>query len=480
MGKRKKRPNQYGTVEKRGDGWLARWYIFDEFGNRRRKSRMLETTGNEDDAYAELKTITERDGLVTREKLKEREMRELQDIRERIEEIDEDAPAMPLSEMFEAFRSSPHRSQRAGSAMLDHYEGQFALFVKWVEKNHPGVTECRHVTQEVADAYAAHLAATVSANTYNKHINLLRSVWRVAGDAARCRTNPWNQKRKTVDVNRREVLTQDEILSIFGSEAVTGEMRLLIALGIYSGLRLGDCATLDWREIDMGKKVIVTVPRKTAKHRTVVSIPILPEFKAILEEVPATKRKGYVVPGIAEEYTRDTGNVTKRIQKIFAGAGLETKRSVEGHQRAVPVRSFHSLRHTFVSLMGNAGVPFAIVKAIVGHVSEEMTARYFHENTDAARRAMANFPTLGIVGAKPGPSEAATATKSSARLDALLGAIGDIQANGGAEEIAEAVKILGAKIEELRECNIASSTTQPKRTQGAKNGHRSARRVLGA
>jgi integrase len=40
--------------------------------------------------------------------------------------------------------------------------------------------------------------------------------------------------------------------------------------------------------------------------------------------------------------------------------------------------SFHSLRHTAVSLLKDAGVPDAVVMALVGHESTAISQRYTH------------------------------------------------------------------------------------------------------
>jgi len=49
---------------------------------------------------------------------------------------------------------------------------------------------------------------------------------------------------------------------------------------------------------------------------------------------------------------------------------------------------FHSLRHTFVSLMGERGVPLQVVGAMVGHMSGAMVRHYTHISNQAARRAV--------------------------------------------------------------------------------------------
>ncbi len=45
--------------------------------------------------------------------------------------------------------------------------------------------------------------------------------------------------------------------------------------------------------------------------------------------------------------------------------------------------SFHSLRHTAVSLLKDGGVPDAVVQALVGHESAAMSHRYTHVGREA-------------------------------------------------------------------------------------------------
>jgi len=49
---------------------------------------------------------------------------------------------------------------------------------------------------------------------------------------------------------------------------------------------------------------------------------------------------------------------------------------------------FHSLRHTFASRLVNSGVPLAMVRELVGHSSEQMTAHYSHVSNDAVVAAL--------------------------------------------------------------------------------------------
>lgn len=75
-------------------------------------------------------------------------------------------------------------------------------------------------------------------------------------------------------------------------DAAKGEMRRLLALGIYTGLRLGDVATLRWGEVDLVRGIIRRVPNKTSRRNTKpVLIPIHPSLRAMLAEIPEAKRR---------------------------------------------------------------------------------------------------------------------------------------------------------------------------------------------
>ena len=86
---------------------------------------------------------------------------------------------------------------------------------------------------------------------------------------------------------------------------------------------------------------------------------------------------------------------------------------MEGRSRKSVVASFHSLRHTFVSISANAGVPLPVVQSIVGHCSTAMTRHYYHESENALRQAVEAIPAIGgWEERKEGNSLVAKATKA--------------------------------------------------------------------
>jgi hypothetical protein len=104
----------------------------------------------------------------------------------------------------------------------------------------------RDVTPAIAGEYAVNLGRIgLSPNSFNKHIRFLELIYRATRDRARWDRNPWEDiKRKRQVTSSRRELTVDELRTV--CNVADGELRLLFALGIYTGLRLGDCATLRW------------------------------------------------------------------------------------------------------------------------------------------------------------------------------------------------------------------------------------------
>src|SRR5208282_2951826 len=170
--------------------------------------------------------------------------------------------------------------------------------------------------------------------------------------------------------------------------------RTLLALGIYSGLRLGDCATLRWGEVDLPRAMIRRIPNKTARRNPKpVIVPIHPILRDMLAVTPLDQRREYVLPEMAALYIHRTDMVTDMVQRHFKACGITLHKPGTGtdDKRAVIEVGFHSLRHTFVSLCRESNAPLSVVESIVGHSSPAMTRHYTHVGELARGRAAVNY-----------------------------------------------------------------------------------------
>jgi integrase len=414
--------NGSGTVRKIGNIWYALFSVVDATG---KKSRICRTTGETNEAAARKKLAQWADDFATKnavsrkdedrqaltERLAEKTAaieKQIEKARKEHEAAIEALPALALDFAWEAYRRSQARPD-TGERTLADYESYYYALADWMTAHYPGMKELRQITRTEAEAFAAELRETRSAGTFNKRIVFFRHFWKILADdsgkdplakdpaalPAKLVINPWEkiQKRAANTHSRRE-LTVDELGRVLAD--LTGEMRLLFAIGIYTGLRLGDCALLEWGAIDLVRGRIALIPRKTARHANgkPVIIPIHPSLGAILAETEPQARTGYVLPEIAKAYNREPAIITNRIQKHFEACGIKTKTEQGAGRKALTDVGFHSLRHTFVSLSANAGTPIQVVQAIVGHSNPAMTRHYFHESETALTNAVAALPDV--------------------------------------------------------------------------------------
>jgi integrase len=353
----------------------------------------------------------------------EKEVKSLQQIAHAIDDKQreivtlQDAQSKPLTltQAWTTFCSPTSGRNTCGKSSLREYESKWAMFQTWMQENHASVTALRDVTPGLAKAYLDSLIKReVSPATYNGHLNVLRYIFKTLKDAARLADNVW-LKYKPLEVltQGRRDLTVDELRQVCGK--ATGEMKALFCIGTYTGLRLGDCATLKWNEVDLARGQIRRVPRKTARRKPVaIVIPIHPVLRDMLAEIPAKERGEYVNPVTAQTYLNGKRTaVTNAIQKHFADCGIETTHERENGVRAVVDVGFHSLRHTFVSMCREAGAPLSTVESLVGHHSPALTRHYTHTSIEASTSAVALLPAVN--------GDAVEATKPTGRTrDELL------------------------------------------------------------
>ena len=314
---------------------------------------------------------------------------------------DEKNPPMSLARVWPVFASPTSGRKSVEKSSLRAYEAIWSQFQTWLESAHPGVKTMLDVKREVAKGYLDSMVARgVSNKTTNIHLSVLRYIFKVLSDEAKLTENVW-LKFSQLPVMRegRRELTVDE-LTLVCSKA-TGEMKTLFCIGLYTGLRLGDCATLKWGEVDLKRGLIRRIPNKIRRKKGangMVQISIHPVLHDALSAIPASKTEGYVLSETSALYLSERcSRLANHIQAHFEACGITTKRDIDkGAQRArrsVEV-GFHSLRHTFVSMCAMNNVPLSVVQSLVGHASPLMTGAYSHSNRLAEHQAVNALPAI--------------------------------------------------------------------------------------
>jgi integrase len=178
----------------------------------------------------------------------------------------------------------------------------------------------------------------------------------------------------------------------------------MILFGFYTGARLGDVARLTWHNLDLASQELSYVSGKTGRQ---VQTPLAGALLRHIQNLPAgDDPKQPLHPRAFEIVTKhgQAQRLSSQFADILADAGLiaershqvedEKKRKGRDTKRNVSEISFHSLRHTAVSLLKTAGVSDAVAQDLVGHDSAEISRHYTHIEAPAKRAAVDKLPTL--------------------------------------------------------------------------------------
>lgn len=310
---------------------------------------------------------------------------------------------LAIADTWETWKKHPNTGSPAPKT-LNGYKAQWNRFEKWAKKQ--GIQYLHETTPAHAEKYAANLWEDgISPRTFNAHVKHLQSTFKALRLAGSVEVNPFDHiRRKEAATESRRSLTADELTTIF--DKAEGDLRYLVALGIFTGMRLGDCVNLRWDEIDLEAGIITHIPAKTRRKGKTLRVPIHAMLKPILSDLQNKRRGKFLFPKLVETYLRDASAISKMFTTFLRDKceikTNETAKSV-GTQRknAVARVGFHSLRHSFVSLCAAEGVPQVALQELVGHGSPAMTAIYSHAGDEQKKAAVAVLPSFGIENGGP-------------------------------------------------------------------------------
>lgn len=325
---------------------------------------------------------------------------------------------LAFGKVWAVWLAAPNRKQGTGSKTLFNYKGRWERFEKWAKAK--GIEYLHQVSPALAHEYAADLMQSgVSTGTFNTHIALLRGMFKTLRLVAGIEENPWLEdlKQESAPESRRN-LTTEELQTV--CSAAKGDLRYLFALGLYTGMRLGDCVCLCWDAVDFKAGIITVMPMKTRRKKKEIRIPLHPVLAGLLFELREKETGDYLFPDEREWYLQDPARLSKRIQKFFADCGIQTQRAGTGraayeeavkaweenkkrgpkpvYERAVVEVGFHSLRHSVVSLCAANRVPQVAVMELVGHGSPAMNRLYSHAGDEQKAAAIAALPAVSFEG----------------------------------------------------------------------------------
>lgn len=233
------------------------------------------------------------------------------------------------------------------------------------------------ITSERATEFGAYRQAQgLQVSTVNSSLRVLRRVlriaseWGILGTVPKIKMLPGEQHRERVvsfDEEARYLAVARQPLASVGAVLVD------------TGLRPEECYRLRWESITWmnGRNgtLLVTHGKTKAARRV---LPMTPRVRSIFEHrwaVASSPQEGWIWAAPTQSGHIESSSLKKQHRKALRASG---------------VRPFvlYSLRHTFLTRLGESGCDAWTLARIAGHSSITISARYVHPSEDAVLSAV--------------------------------------------------------------------------------------------
>ena len=377
---------------------LPTWWLY----YRRHGKTFRKSTGTADDTEAE-KARTQLEKMLAfdrRDELTEDFFRATRNL---------DRKEIPLADFLPGTRATITSKGTAGE-----YKTVDRDFLAFLKERFPSVAMLHELrSTHVEDWVKQMLADGYKPNTVNKKLKIIRIALNIAFNSGLVFRDPSRPVKyvKASEPNKR-CFTEKELRLICSS--AEGYFRYTAALGLYTAARLGDIVCLRWRDVDLKRGFISFQMRK--RRGKAMEIPMHPSLKAVLTELAQESEcrpSDYLFPDRAEKYLkRGSPSISGEWVRFLAKLGI-VNRSRAYYKKRARLRSklrkagkatpptisrtpselsFHSFRHSAVSLLKNIGAPEAVAMQIAGHESASISRIYTHLDEASERRWIAKMP----------------------------------------------------------------------------------------
>jgi len=291
-------------------------------------------------------------------------------------------------------------------ATFIRYRNSVALFLESLGKRADKNIETLR-TADLARFFKEERAKGKSLMTCVLNVKVIKMALASAVRLAGLKQNPadgFETPKEEGDSVEREVFTPAEVKRLIEA-AGPGDWSGMIRLSYFTAMRISDCVNLQWKCVDLGRKVIDFIPRKTAGRAKAggkpkkIAYPIHPELEKALSGMPGADGSpdAFVFPSLTGKTSAGRSGLSMAFSRIMEKAGVDAgiRRVKSGAAgRTGRARTFHSLRHTNITALQNAGVSTEHRKLLAGHAKEEMTERYSHIEVETLRPSVDRLPGL--------------------------------------------------------------------------------------
>jgi len=265
-----------------------------------------------------------------------------------------------------------------------------------------GKMRLKDIREQHISKYKALKRKTLGAKTVNNHLAVLGKCLRSAHEWGDIDSVP-RYKLLRVDPPNTTSLTEQECKILLDAASSDPFWYAFILCGLCTGMRLGELFGLTWENVSFSTEQIwirqnlvngILGSPKSNRYR---QVPLALGLAEVL--YPVRKQKGYVFQLEGRPLNHGLAwNALRRIKRIAD----------------LPDLKWHTLRHTFASLLTQKNVPLTTVQALLGHSTIQMTMRYAHLAPNSLTDALAYLPAFTQVHSAESGHQVGTSIKITA------------------------------------------------------------------
>jgi integrase len=301
-----------------------------------------------------------------------------------------------VEDYFRDWMAAKEETGRNAQGTLDRYAPVLNRFLSYLPEVRRGAALSSITPLDCTGFLRAEKSKGTSAVSANQSIRILRIVFNSARRQGLINTNAAEAvELYPEDPHQRQAFTIDQVRSIL--QVADTEWTGMILCGLYTGLRIGDAANLIWSNLDLENNLLVFRPQKTARRTnkvTTVDIhrDLLDYFHSLQPAVPAAP----LFPTLTWRPIGSANGLSARFQRLLTAAGIHQPIGTSnGSKRVWSPLSFHSLRHTFISQLSDAGVSIEVRRELAGHASDAVSLGYTHVSRSLTAAAINLIPSIG-------------------------------------------------------------------------------------
>lgn len=227
--------------------------------------------------------------------------------------------------------------------------------------------------------------SSVSKSLNSQCIGMIKSILSYAEENEYIEKAPLAGKKLEIagtDTKEKSALSVDEVRNALSIEA-DEHMQKFIAIGLLTGMRIGEILGLRWEDYDTKRGILrvnkqITFTKADGKWLSKESAP---KTKSGIREVPVCEQLRDIL-----EPMRGLPNahiITNEVKLPDRATEEQMRCTLKGLLGITP----HEMRHTYITLMTATGCDAKTLAAIVGHKTIAMTSQYTHPSDEMKSNA---------------------------------------------------------------------------------------------